>query len=510
MRGVLGGSLIAVAGLAAPQALAGTFEIAAARHLEAWQIVAEAQLAYVVTEARVARVIAVDPELTAREPSPADFSPAVAEQIQAEKPQTEKTPVTHVAAANTPAVEGAVTTAALADAPATLTPAVMVAPALVHPPMPRIRPLNAPKPPAVNSREDICNTLAQSAQQHNLPLAFFGNLIYQESGLKPRIVSHVGARGIAQFMPGTARMVGLKNPFNPREALPASAKFLRTLLRTFNNNYGLAAAAYNAGPGKVSRWLKRRTVLPKETRDYVMTITGQGAEHWRGIRGNKFGHRLARRMPCASMVQFAHADEAVVEEKGVLHAVYMTLPRPHPLRVAGKFASALPMASISLTSTAEAAPAPSLPTAPVVVPAVETATTVQKDETRPENVNAPAPAVATVAAATESLALPRIAPTNEQTTGSVTTVMKSEPSPKPEKLASIVPSEKPAAVTARFVAPLPRANPLREAKLTAGKNSEKHADKSEKKSEKKTDKKSDRKNDKKADKHTDTRKKRRA
>ena len=488
MRGVLGGSLIAVASLAASQTFAEKLQLATASHHEAWQIVAEAQLA---------RVIFVDPILTFREPSPIEFSSTVSEQIQAEKPQAEKMPAVQLAAIKTPVVEGAVSTASLADAPADIVPVLLSAPAVIRPPMPRIRPLNAPRPPAANSREDICNTLAESAQKHNLPLAFFGNLIYQESGLKPRVVSHVGARGIAQFMPGTARMVGLKNPFNPREALPASAKFLRSLLRTFDNNYGLAAAAYNAGPGKVSRWLKRRTVLPKETRDYVMTITGQRAEHWRGIRGNKFGHRLARRMPCNGMVQFAYANEETITEKGVVHAVFMTLPRPHPLRAAGQFASALPMA-VSFTSTANAAPAP------IAAEAVAS-TPVQKDEARPDNVAAPvAPAMAVVASATESVALPRVAPaTNEPATGSVTTVKKSEPAPAPkhEKIAAVQPNEKATSSAAAFVAPLPRANPLREAKLSSGKNTEKHADKS--------DKKLDKKNDKKADRHADAKKKRR-
>ena len=481
MRWVLGGSLLAVVSVAAPQARAEDTETAVALKYEAWQIVAEAQLA---------RVIAVDRAITIRDPAP-----AITEQVKTEKPAAEPAPV-RIAAATAP-VEGVVATVALAEpataAPAATTqsatmPASVAAPAIVHAPLPRMRPLHAPPPPAVNSREDICNTLAESAQKHNLPLAFFGNLIYQESGLKPRVVSHVGARGIAQFMPGTAREVGLRNPFNPREALPASAKFLRGLLRKFDNNYGLAAAAYNAGPGKVSRWLKRRTVLPKETRDYVMTITGQRAENWRGIRGNKFGHRLARRMPCSNMVQFAHADEPTITEKGVVHAVYMAMPRPHPLRVAGQFASAIPM-SISLTTSANAAPAPVAPaTTPAVEPAAAAAP-VRKDEER-VSAPVPAPAMTTVATATESVAMPRVMPTSsEQTTGSVTTVTKVAPvqQPKPEKVASLQPAEKQESLTARFVAPLPRANPLREARL-AEKHGEKHADK---KSDKKSDKKAE-------------------
>ena len=73
----------------------------------------------------------------------------------------------------------------------------------------------------------------------------------------------------------------------------------------------------------------------------------------------------------------------------------------------------------------------------------------------------------------------------EQTTGSVTTVTKAAPmpQPKPEKIASLQPAEKPESLTAKFVTPLPRANPLREARLA-----EKHSDKkSDKKHEKKAE-----------------------
>jgi hypothetical protein len=395
-----------------------------------------------------------------------------------------------VAAAAAP-MEGSIATATLTEPAASPEPAAVAAPAILHPPLPRTRPHAAPPPPVVNSREDICSTLAETADRHNLPLAFFGNLIYQESGLKPRVVSRVGARGIAQFMPGTARQVGLRNPFNPREALPASAKFLRSLLRKFDNNYGLAAAAYNAGPGRVARWLQRRTVLPKETRDYVVRITGQRAEHWRGIRGNRFGHRLVRRMPCSQMAQFAHANEETVLEKGVLHAVYMKLPRPHPLRVAGHFAGPVPV--VSLTTAAHAEPTPAAESSHLTTP-------VQKDGDR---VSAPvaAPAQIAVAAATESIAMPRlIAPSAEHITGSVTTVAKAIPVPlrRPEMLASLVPAEHADRSEVQPI-PVPRARPLHETRHTP--KPEKQADRPEKKSGKKTEKK--------AGKHAD-RKKRRA
>jgi hypothetical protein len=80
-------------------------------------------------------------------------------------------------------------------------------------------------------------------------------------------------------MPETAAEVGLDNPFDPFEALPASARLLRKL-RDDSGNLGLAAAAYNAGSGRIQKWLARQSELPRETRDYVRIITGTKAEDW--------------------------------------------------------------------------------------------------------------------------------------------------------------------------------------------------------------------------------------
>src|SRR5437773_2776804 len=82
-------------------------------------------------------------------------------------------------------------------------------------------------------------------------------LPWQESRFNPSSVSHAGAQGIAQFMPGTARLVGLANPFDPIQALPKSAALLRDLRAQFGN-LGLAAAAYNAGPKRIEDWLVKR------------------------------------------------------------------------------------------------------------------------------------------------------------------------------------------------------------------------------------------------------------
>jgi hypothetical protein len=127
---------------------------------------------------------------------------------------------------------------------------------------------------------EICQTLAQSAAGNGLPEEFFTRLIWQESRFNPSAVSPAGAQGIAQFMPGTAAMRGLINAFEPLQALRESAGYLRELRTTFRGNLGLAAAAYNAGPGQVAAWLAGKGKLPAETQAYVRIVTGFSAEAW--------------------------------------------------------------------------------------------------------------------------------------------------------------------------------------------------------------------------------------
>ena len=127
--------------------------------------------------------------------------------------------------------------------------------------------------------EDICRVLEQSAAENELPVEFFARVIWQESRFNARAVSNKGAEGIAQFMPQTADYRGLIDPFDPIEALQHSASYLRDL-RTKFGNLGLAAAGYNAGPGRVSEWLAGKRALPGETRNYVAIITGFTADEW--------------------------------------------------------------------------------------------------------------------------------------------------------------------------------------------------------------------------------------
>jgi hypothetical protein len=166
--------------------------------------------------------------------------------------------------------------------------AITVAPAYAQSPAqesaPSAPPAQQAQPPAGanHSRptaEDICHAIEQDAAENELPVEFFARVIWQESRFNASAVSPKGAQGIAQFMPRTADFRGLADPFDPIAALHHAASYLSDLRKQFGN-LGLAAAGYNAGPGRVSAWLAKQRDLPSETRNYVAIITGWTAAEW--------------------------------------------------------------------------------------------------------------------------------------------------------------------------------------------------------------------------------------
>jgi len=131
----------------------------------------------------------------------------------------------------------------------------------------------------VRETDTVCQTLITAAQMNGIPLGFLTRLIWQESRFHRYAVSPAGAQGVAQFMPATANGVGLADPFDVANAIAKSAELLRDLKGQFGN-WGLAAAAYNAGPKRVQEWLASRRSLPAETQAYVRIVTGRTVESW--------------------------------------------------------------------------------------------------------------------------------------------------------------------------------------------------------------------------------------
>lgn len=109
-----------------------------------------------------------------------------------------------------------------------------------------------------------------AAEKYGLSPLLIDAVARQESGYRANAVSRVGAIGIMQLMPGTARMMGVRNPRDPHANIDGGARYLRQLLDRFGGNIALALAAYNAGPGRV----ERAGGVPRiaETQNYVSRI----------------------------------------------------------------------------------------------------------------------------------------------------------------------------------------------------------------------------------------------
>ena len=140
---------------------------------------------------------------------------------------------------------------------------------------------------------DVCRLIEAAAREHALDENFFARLLWKESLFEASAVSPAGAQGIAQFMPGTAKLRGVADAFNPAEALYASAAYLAELSQDYGN-IGLAAAAYNAGEAGLERFLATKSGLPAETRAYVAAITGYPVETWRDAPPEQLDLALAK------------------------------------------------------------------------------------------------------------------------------------------------------------------------------------------------------------------------
>lgn len=112
----------------------------------------------------------------------------------------------------------------------------------------------------------------KAAEAYGVPVNLLKAVAKAESGFDPDAVSSAGAQGIMQLMPGTARSLGVSDSFDAEQNIMGGAKYLSQLLRQFNGDTTLAIAAYNAGPGSVTKY---GGVPPyAETQNYVQKVLG--------------------------------------------------------------------------------------------------------------------------------------------------------------------------------------------------------------------------------------------
>ncbi|MCX5891055.1 MAG: transglycosylase SLT domain-containing protein [Deltaproteobacteria bacterium] len=138
-------------------------------------------------------------------------------------------------------------------------------------------PVNLAKPPpsgAAPAPAELEPLILEAAQVHRLPATLIRAVIKTESNFCSWAVSPKGAMGLMQLMPGTAALLGVAEPFNPRENIHGGCRYLRDLINLFGGNVPLALAAYNAGYQRVINCGYQVPAI-KETQDFVTQVMGR-------------------------------------------------------------------------------------------------------------------------------------------------------------------------------------------------------------------------------------------
>ncbi|MFT3710834.1 MAG: lytic transglycosylase domain-containing protein [Archangium sp.] len=120
----------------------------------------------------------------------------------------------------------------------------------------------------ITGHGDLGELSDAAEKKYRLPRGLMHAIVEVESGSRPHRISYAGAMGPAQLMPGTAQLLGVKDPFDPEDAIDGGARYLSQLLERNGGRVDLAVAAYNAGPGSVNGSVPRNG----ETEIYVAKV----------------------------------------------------------------------------------------------------------------------------------------------------------------------------------------------------------------------------------------------
>ena len=121
----------------------------------------------------------------------------------------------------------------------------------------------------ISPKTDLDHIIDHASHCYNVDNNLITSVIKAESDFDPMCISKKGAMGLMQLMPETAKELGVENPYDPYENIMAGTKYLKGLLKRYNNNTNSALAAYNWGMGNLER---NPGKLPRETRTYIARV----------------------------------------------------------------------------------------------------------------------------------------------------------------------------------------------------------------------------------------------
>lgn len=168
----------------------------------------------------------------------------------------------------------------------------------------------------LNENKSLDEIFERAAKKYNVPVSLLKAIGKAESDFNPNAVSKAGAQGVMQLMPGTAKELGVTDPFDPEQNIMGGSKYIADLLKRYKGDTKLALAAYNAGMGNVKKY---GGVPPfKETQNYVVKvmkymeqdITAGTVKSTRGSQTVNIASRTYKSLPTVNNISNLHIPTA--------------------------------------------------------------------------------------------------------------------------------------------------------------------------------------------------------